>query len=99
MLERRKGASLMVLFGGSGSGRHQIIEDAGQAHAEGRRVFVARLSASTDKAGHGKSLPEIAGLIEGIEAHGWHLDQMATSVMSGGFNFYDNITCLFRRTE
>ncbi|MER6950259.1 hypothetical protein ABT294_40200 [Nonomuraea sp. NPDC000554] len=89
----------MVLFGGSGSGRHQIIEDASQAHAEGRRVFVARLSASTDKASHGRSLPEIANLVEAIEAHGWRLDQMATSVMLNSFNRYDNITCLFRRTE
>ncbi|GAA3250194.1 hypothetical protein [Nonomuraea helvata] len=90
---------MMVLFGGSGSGRHQIIEDAGQAHAQGRRVFVARLSASTDKASHGRSLPEIADLVEAIEAYGWRLDQMATSVMSNGLGYYDNITCLFRRTE
>ncbi|MGW4796459.1 hypothetical protein ACWEPC_28960 [Nonomuraea sp. NPDC004297] len=89
----------MVLFGGSGSGRHQIIEDAGQARAEGRRVFVARLSASIDKASHGRSLPEIADLVEAIEAHGWRLDQMATSVLPGGIGYHDNITCLFRRTE
>ncbi|MEV4390841.1 hypothetical protein [Nonomuraea sp. NPDC049607] len=89
----------MVLRGGPNPSQQQIVEDAGQAHAAGRRVFVARLSASLDKASQGRSLPEIGSLIEAIEAHGWRLEHMATSVLPSAFNLHDNITCLFRRSE
>ncbi|SEN21467.1 hypothetical protein [Nonomuraea pusilla] len=88
----------MVLRGPSPSQQH-VVEDAGQAYAEGRRIFVARFSAPLDKAPEGSSLPVISWIIEEIEAQGWHLEHMATSVLVAGFNRHDNITCLFRRSE
>lgn len=41
----------------------------------------------------------ISWIIEAIEAQGWHLEHVATSVLAAGLNRHDNITCLFRRSE
>ncbi|MFI6604037.1 hypothetical protein ACIBHX_48070 [Nonomuraea sp. NPDC050536] len=76
----------------------QIIEDARMAYQQDRKIFVARLSADLGKASKGTSLPMVANVIEAIEAEGWHLDKMANAVFGMGFG-YENITCLFRRTD
>lgn len=88
----------MVLRGPSRSQQH-VVEDAEQAYAEGRQVFVARFSAPLDRAPQGRSLPVISSIIEAIEAQGWHLEHMATSVLVAALNRHDNVTCLFRRSE
>nr|WP_055504236.1 hypothetical protein [Nonomuraea pusilla] len=96
MIERRV---LNGAYWRKNHGSSQIVDDARQAHHEGRRIFVARLSADSNKASKGKSLPEVVELVEAIEAHGWQLDKMANSMIGNGFNLYENITCLFRRVD
>ncbi|YCK33358.1 hypothetical protein ACNF49_04395 [Actinomadura sp. ATCC 39365] len=88
-----------MVLRGPGSGQQQMVEDAGQAYAAGRQVFVAHLSTPLNKASQGRSFPEIGSLIEAVEAPGWRLEHMATSVLPSAVNRRNNITCLFRRSE
>ncbi|WP_214325286.1 hypothetical protein [Nonomuraea sediminis] len=87
----------MVLTGRE-PGPAQIIEDARVAYQQGRKIFVARLSADLSRASKGTALPVVAETIEAIEAEGWRVDMMANAVFGMGFG-YENITCLFRRSD
>ncbi|GIH79085.1 hypothetical protein Plo01_55140 [Planobispora longispora] len=73
----------------------QLLEEARQAHREGRSVFVARLRSK-----HGKTnpwaAPDAAELIEGVEREGWGLSHMAESLAG---DVVPQMTCVFRRRQ
>ncbi|MFF5109064.1 hypothetical protein [Streptosporangium sp. NPDC000509] len=73
----------------------ETVEQARQAHAEGRKVFVSRLR--IDYSGSGaSSSPEAADLIEGIEREGWALSHVSESVYADSVT---QMTCIFRRGQ
>ena len=73
-----------------------LAQAAAQARDEGHQVFTAQMRGGDWKDNPGRSRPvaSTAEMIEGIEAEGWHLDQMTA------FPYEKNITIVgvFRRS-